>query len=63
MTEDQEESWIRALNHFDSEVWPHLFKDRGYTKGEAMIIWRLCSLDEAVEALRNDMKPKDEDWT
>lgn len=51
--EEVEQSWIEFLNRFDAEIYPTLFEKRGFTKGEAMIIWNLskieAQLDEVLE--------------
>lgn len=46
ITEECEHSWNAYLKRFDTVIYPTLFEKRGYTKGEANIIWmlsRLCS--------------------
>ena len=48
LNERTEEFWITHLNRFDSEIWP-LFESRGYTKGEAHILWILVGLQESTD--------------
>ena len=55
LLETIEESWISALNRFDSEIWP-LFRDRGYTKGEAHQIWVLSGVASEIEQLNKSLK-------
>ena len=53
--EETEQEWIVALNRFDTEVWP-LFEGRGYTKGEAHMIWRLTGVQAELETLNEKME-------
>lgn len=55
-TEKTERSWRVYLRHFEAEVLP-VFIERGYTKGEALIIWELNRMKnvmlEVVEGLND----------
>lgn len=51
LEEEAETSWMVYLDRFDKEIYPVLFKPRGYTKGEAAIIWSLGKLENRVDAL------------
>lgn len=50
--ESTEVAWQEALTRFDVEIYPLLFKERGYSKAEAMLVWRLAGLQEEIEDLR-----------
>lgn len=46
-----ENAWLAFLNRFDTEIYPVLFKDRGYTKGEALLAWHLSQVNEGLDDL------------
>lgn len=56
LDEDVEQSWLHYNDKFDREIYPLLFESRGYTKGEANIIWMLSKLENAVLALNNRLE-------
>ena len=58
LDEAVEESFIEALNRFDVHIWP-LFEARGYTKGEALIVWHLNRLENEVDNLREAIEEVD----
>lgn len=47
MDEEFEASLITFLAEFEEKVWP-AFQRRGYTRGEAMIIWELSEIRREV---------------
>jgi len=57
LDEETETTWIEFMNRFDTEIYPVIFKDRGYTKDVAMIIWTLNKygndLADVLEELKN----------
>ncbi len=50
LDEGIEELWITFLNRFDTVIYTTLFAPRGYTKGEALIAYRLEQLEERIAA-------------
>jgi hypothetical protein len=52
--EEEEESYIEALNRFEEHVWP-LFEGRGITKGEAVLVWQLNRLANSVDDLAAEL--------
>jgi hypothetical protein len=48
--ESVEVSFIEWLNRFEEHIWP-LFKDRGYSKGDALIMWHLNRVENRIEDL------------
>lgn len=58
LTESAEISWIEFLNRFDNEIYPTLFKDRGYTKGEALECWNNNLLRTDIEKLLELLEDK-----
>lgn len=52
--EDTEVNWRVFLDRFDTEIYPVLFQERGYTKGEALIAWSIGRLEEIVDRLAQE---------
>jgi hypothetical protein len=55
LAEDCEESWIEDLNRFDDHIWP-LFTDRGYTKGEAHLLFRLTGVQLYLQDIKDQLE-------
>lgn len=55
VTETTLTSWQKALAEFEIKMWP-LFKIRGYTKGEAIIAWKLNLIQTAVENVEEALR-------
>lgn len=54
LREENEEVWIEDLNRFDEHIWP-LFKDRGYTKGEAHLLYRLTGVQLELQTVNETL--------
>ncbi len=50
LDEAVEESWLEFFNRFDTEIYPNIFRPRGIARAEALIVWELSNLRNAVEA-------------
>jgi hypothetical protein len=53
--EETEIAWQETLNRFDEHIWP-MFRDRGYTKGEAHILWALGQLAVDLHEVNEKME-------
>jgi hypothetical protein len=54
--EGQEVAWLVFLDRFEQVIYPLLFEKRGYSRGEALIIWTLQQQTESIEELKEEMR-------
>ncbi len=51
LDEAAEVSWLLHLDRFEQHIYPAIFEKRGYSKGEALIVWGLSKVETSVDEL------------
>lgn len=58
LREDVEVSWLAFLDQFDAEIYPNIFRPRGYTRAEVLVAWSIGRLEAELEGVKSAIEDK-----
>jgi len=56
LDEAVEISWLEFFNRFDDEIYPAIFRPRGLTRAEALMLWELSNMRNEVTTLLDTIR-------